>query len=255
MGASWIPQAIGIASGVAGIVQGNQTKQKNKGLISQAYRQNVAQTNLQQANTREDSNEALNARGVLSAGAQRSGPSTMAQQVANSGVEIPGTNVSTDIIPQKTQDAIRQAYVSSGGALGPYAAQAGAGAVGASNTLSGGANQQMTDQFALQDKSNKDAETQALNQNQASYDNTILSSIAGGVGAAGNIMQGNAAGSSAAAIAASQQPGSIVQPSGSTMSGGPMTGQYGAVNPQFSSPSSGTKIGSSQTPNYSFNVG
>jgi hypothetical protein len=258
MGASWIPEAVGAASGIAGIIQGNQNKQKNKGLISQAYRQNVIQTNLQQANTRQDSNESLNARGVLSGGAQRplSVASSPTQQVANSGTEIPGTNVSTDIISQQNQDFLRKAYMASGGTLGPYQAQAGAGAIGAANTLGGGSNQQMTDQFALQDNANQQSEQQAQNQNQAGYDNQILGSIAGAAGAAGNIAQGNAAGNTAGAIAASAQPGSIVNatPGMTTADNSPMTGAYNMpVNQSFFGGPKGTTIGTGSTPNYSFN--
>src|SRR5580693_6471028 len=129
MGVSIIPALVAGGSALAGIIQGNQNKQQNKGLISQAYRQNVIQTNLQQANTRQDSNESLNARGVLSGGANRplSLGNSPTQQTANSGVHVPLTGVSPDIISQQNQDFIRKAYISGGGALGPYQAQGGAG--------------------------------------------------------------------------------------------------------------------------------
>jgi len=155
------------------------------------------------------------------------------------------------------QPAATAAYNAKGGALSPYLAQAGTGAIGAANTLAGGQNAQMTDQFALQDKSNQDAETQALNANQATYDNTILNSVAQGVGAANNIAQGQGASTAAAAIqmgtggangVAGGQPGSI------TSDNAPATGAYGMnQNPQFFG-GSGTRIGTSN-PNYSFNAG
>jgi hypothetical protein len=224
-------------SGISGLIQGNQQYKKNKGLISQAYRQNVAQTNLQQANTRQDSNESLNARGVLSGGAARPNPSSITQAVAGSG----GSG--------------------GGGGITGYLPQAGVGAVGAANTLGGGQNAQMTDQFALADKANKGAETAALNANSATYANTILNAATGAAGAAGNVIQGQSAGNAAAAVAAGSgangTAGSATPPIGSIApdTPSPTTGAYGMTqNPQFFGGSSGTSIGSGQ-PNYSFNAG
>jgi hypothetical protein len=235
MGLGWlnpIADAAGLVGGVAKIIQGNQTKQKNKGLISQAYRQNVAQTNLAQANTRESLNEGLNARGLLSPGSGSTNPTSITQAVAASGGK------------------------GGGGGIGGYLPQASVGSVGAANTLAGGENAQMSDQFALEDKANRQAEQQALNANNTAYLDTIGSAISQGVGTAEHIAGGQNAAAAAAGITANQVPGTLptgspVPSTGSTS----MQGQYGAVNPQFSSPSSGTRIGNSGVSNYSFNVG
>lgn len=238
MGWGWlnpIADVAGLVGGVAKVVQGNQTKQKNKGLISQAYRQNVAQTNLEQANTREGLNESLNARGVLTAGAGRVNPTSITQAVAASGGK------------------------GGGGGITGYLPQASVGSVGPLNSLSGGANAQMSDQFALADKANQQAEQQALKANNTAYLDTIGNAVSGAIGTAANIASGMDAGKAAAAIRA-QTPSS----SGFIDSSIPssfnhdgmmsMSGQYGPVNPQFASPTSGTRVGTN-TPNYSFNVG
>jgi hypothetical protein len=234
MGWGWlnpIADAAGLVGGVAKVIQGNQTKQRNKGLISQAYRQNVAQANLQQANTREGLNESLNARGVLSPGAGSVNPSSITQAVAASGGK------------------------GGGGGITAYLPPASAGSVGAANTLAGGENAQMSDQFALEDKANKSAETAALNANNTAYLDTIGGAVAQGVGTAANIASGMGAGNTAATIAAAtQQPGALPTASGPTIAdNSQMTGAYGMpVNHSFFG--GGTTIGNGQ-PNYSFSSG
>lgn len=221
--------ASALAQGIAGVVTGNQAKQKNKGTISQAYRQNVAQTNLAQANTRESLNESLNARGVLSPGAGRPNATSITQAVAASGGK------------------------GGGGGITGYLPQAGVGAVGAANTLAGGENAQMTDQFALADKANQQAEAQALNQNNASYVNTIIGAVTGGVQTDANIRSAQDANAAATALQQST-PGAVPTATGPAMSGGPIQGQYGPVNPSWTSSSTGTRNASGSTANYSFNA-
>lgn len=162
-----------LGGSIGGSVDANQTKQQNKGLISQAYRTNVVQKQLQQANTREGLNENLGARGVLSLGRQSAPSGTAVQQVAKSG---------------------------GGTGLDPYLGAAGVNAVSPANTLSGGANQQLTDQFALEQKDLADAKTQANNQNTANYENSIIGNVGNAIQGGLSLYGGAQANRSAAAI-------------------------------------------------------
>lgn len=55
-----IGAALGAGRALYGAIAGNQTKQKNKGLISQALRENQLQQDLGQADIRQGTNESLN---------------------------------------------------------------------------------------------------------------------------------------------------------------------------------------------------
>lgn len=239
---SGITHAIG---GVAKIITGNQTKQKNKGLIGQAYRENVEQQGLQQANTRQSANESLNARGVFSAGANPGPIGTALQQVAKSG----GQKIA-------------------GSGVDPFLTAAGQGATGAANTLSGGANQQMTDQFAYEDLGLARGKSQAEQANMDQYKATIGGAISDTAKAFGlddgglpSALAGggqlNPAGQAALNSSMSTYAGTNAAANRASVA--PMTGAYGMpTNPTFfggspsASSSQGTVIGDGSQPNYGF---
>lgn len=222
---STIGNTFGAIGGAAKAIQGNQQKQRQKGEIGQSYREDAYQEGLKQANTRQASNESLNARGVLTAGANPGPIGTALQQVAKSGgAKIAGSGVD------------------------PFLTVAGAGSVGPANTLAGGQNQQMTDQFALEDLGLAKNKSTAERANQDQYLSTIGSGIAGAFQTAANIATGGAAGAAATAI------GGMTPPSGAT-------GAYGMpINPTFFSgggvPSGavpqGTIVGDGSSANYAF---
>lgn len=221
-------KALGLLGAGADIIGGNQQKQRQKGLIGQAYRQDAYQQQLRQANTRQSLNESLNARGVLSAGANPGPVGTALQQVAKSG----GPKIA-------------------GSGVDPFLTAAGQGATGAVNTLSGGANQQMTDQFGLEDLSLARDKSNAEKANQQQYLSTISGAIGQGIDTAANIASGGMAGATASAI-------NGMTPASAPGSTGQMLGAYGIPsNPTFFSggptqSSQGTIVGDGSNPNYGF---
>lgn len=207
---SGITHAIG---GIAKIVQGNQYRQRQKGLIGQAYREDSFQQGLRQANTRQASNESLNARGVFTAGATPGPIGTGLQQVAASGgKKIAGTGVT------------------------PFLTAAGAGSAGAVNTLSGGQNQQMTDQFALEDLNLARGKSTAERANNDQYKGVIGSAIGDTAKAFGFDDGGISQGVIGGAIPNSAMQVNSVDPVKypREMNGGEMLGAYNMpVNPSF----------------------
>lgn len=221
---SIIGDVIGGAAGAIGFNQVHQRAKGQKGAIKRAYQMATLQNTIDQANTRQDTNESLNARGVLAAGApQSSRPlSPIAASVAKSG-------------------AYRDLYT-----------RAQAGNTGASNTLGGQVNANLGDQFYRESKDLYDNKEQALNDVKASEMNGYLQSAIGGVQTALNVATGMNTGGTMGAIQGAfgmpvnLQPSAAVMPSPSV----PSTGATGTL-PR----SSGTLSGSSDVSNYNFNVG
>jgi hypothetical protein len=67
---TWVAAGIAVAAAStgAGMIQANQVRQKQKGLIGQAYQTAQGQLNIGERNTREDTGESLVARGLTGAG-------------------------------------------------------------------------------------------------------------------------------------------------------------------------------------------
>lgn len=219
---STIGKALGVVGALGKTIQGNQTKQRQKGLIGQSYREDAYQQGLRQANTRQSMNESLNARGVFTAGANPGPIGTTLQQVAKSG----GKKIA-------------------GSGVDPFLTVAGAGAAGAAGTLSGGANQQLTDQFALEDLSLARGKSEAERANKDQYYNTIGTAISQGIQTAANFASGGAAGAITGVPAGTPSP---------IASSGTMAGAYGMpVNPTFfgGGSSAGTVVGT-DGPNFGF---
>jgi hypothetical protein len=240
--------------GLEGLVGFNQARQNAKGqrgAINRAYNAATIQQGVNSAGVRENTNEGLNARGILSAGsAPRAGAgvSPIAQSVAPTG-------------------AYRGFYNG-----------AQKGSTGAANTIGGQVNADLGDQFYKEQKSLYDQQQEGLNTTKANETNSVLSSLAGGVSTANNINQAQNANQMATAITgafgmpvnlgpsgsgasmgAGGGAGGAV-PAGALMSGGqdedtaaavPMTGPTGTG----AIPRAATMVGSDQTSNANFNVG
>lgn len=71
---AWVSVAIGAGTAVAKAIGANQTKQRNKGYINDAYRRQSQQLDITQAGAREDSAESLNARGLAQGGSVTASP-------------------------------------------------------------------------------------------------------------------------------------------------------------------------------------
>lgn len=232
-----------IIGGVEGLVGFNQARQNAKGqrgAINRAYNAATIQQGVDNAGVRENTNESLNARGILSAGsAPRTGAgiSPIAQSVAKSG-------------------AYRNFYNG-----------AQKGSTGAANTIGGQVNADLGDQFYKQQKSLYDQRQQGLNTTKANETNAMLSSAIGGVQTAMNVNAGQAAnGMTGAITGAFGMPvnlgpsGSQGMPTGAVMNGGqdiptpsavPDTGPSGTG----AIPRAATMVGSDNVSNANFNVG
>jgi hypothetical protein len=211
----------GLTGGLVGVIGANQVSQRakgNRGAINRAYTAATLQQNLDQANTRENTNESLNARGMLAAGAPTAGAalSPIAQGVAKSG-------------------AYRNFYNG-----------AQQGSVGASNTVGGQVNANLGDQFYKEKKSIYDEQQTDLNQNKAAATNGYIQNAVNGIETAGNIMSGNAAGAAAG----------VVNGMSGGSAGAPMTGAFGmpvnlgpsgAVGTPVPSAATGDMMGTAQT--------
>src|SRR6185312_14064451 len=146
-----------IIGGVEGLVGFNQARQNAKGqrgAINRAYNAATIQQGINSANIRENTNEGLNARGILSAGsAPRAGVgiSPIAQSVAKTG-------------------AYRNFYNG-----------AQKGSTGASNTIGGQVNADEGVQFYKEQKGLYDNRQDLLNQSKAAETNGYISSAVNGI--------------------------------------------------------------------------
>jgi hypothetical protein len=219
---------LGPVGAIGSAITGNQAKQKRKGAIGEAYRVNAAQQEIDQASTRQDKNEELNARGVLTAGAAQGVPA---------------------------QSAIAKAVASGGkrfGSLDRFEQGASRGAVGPANTLSGGVNSALTDQFALERKDLADQKANAEKANRAEYLGSIAHSVEEGIDTWANF--------AGAGIQTPPQgpPDLGTMPSvGITPGDTAAKGAYGMPTvPDFTAPppvsAPKTSFGTSDTPNYAF---
>lgn len=218
---------LGPIGAVPTAIQNNQAKQKRKGAIGAAYRVNAARMDLDQADTRQATNESLNARGVLTAG----------------GVQ-----------PSPIASALQTAVASGGnrfGSLDRYEGGAGKNAIGPGNTLSGGANSALTDQFALERKDLADNKAQMEKENRAEYLGSIGHAVEEGIDTWANF--------AGAGIQTPPQgaPNIGAVPPGTQITPSAPTGAYGMPTvPDFSTPPAQigkkTSFGTSDTPNYAF---
>lgn len=236
-----------VVGGIEGLVGFNQARQKAKGdrgAINRAYKMATMQQGLDQANIRQNTNEGLNARGVLAAGA----------------APAPGTSMSP----------IAQSVAKTGAYRGFYN-NAQQGAVGPANTLGGQVNSNLGDQFYKEQKALYDTQQAGLHGVSANETNSILGSAIGGVQTAMNVNAGQAANGMAGAITgAFGMPVNLGPSSGAglpaavgTMSGGgdmvpppsvPDSGPTGSSG-AISRAAGGTMVGDSNTSNANFNVG
>lgn len=218
---------LGPVGAIGTAITGNQAKQKRKGAIGEAYRVNAARMDLDQADTRQSTNESLNARGVLTAG----------------GVQTPSPT-----------SPIARAVASGGprfGSLDRYEGAAGRNAIGPANTLSGAANAALTDQFALERKELADNKAAMEKENRAEYLGSIGHAVEEGIDTTVNAFGANLQ-------TEPQTPPSLGRaPLGTQITPSAPTGAYGMPTvPDFSVPPAAigkkTSFGTSDTPNYAF---
>jgi hypothetical protein len=158
---------LGPIGAIGTAITGNQAKQKRKGAIGAAYRVNAARMDLDQADTRQSTNESLNARGILTAGGVQTAEPTspIARAVASGGPKF--------------------------GSLDRYEGPAGANAIGPANTLSGAANAALTDQFALERKDLADNKAAMEKENQQEYLGSIGHAVEEGIDTFANFAGAN----------------------------------------------------------------
>lgn len=218
---------LGPVGAIGTAITGNQAKQKRKGAIGAAYRVNAARMDLDQADTRQNTNESLNARGILTAG----------------GVQAPSTT-----------SPIARAVASGGprfGSLDRYEGAAAKNAIGPANTLSGAANAALTDQFALERKDLADNKAAMEKENRAEYLGSIGHALEEGIDTWANF-------AGYGIQTPPQGPPDLGKPPlGTQITPSAPTGAYGMPTvPDFSTPPAQigkkTTFGTSDTPNYAF---
>lgn len=221
-----------VIGGITGLIGFNQARQNAKGqrgAIARAYQMAQMQQGIDQANTREDTNESLNRRGVLAAGAAPRGPA-----VSPIGKSVAATGAYRDFYNNAQQ-----------------------GAVGASNTLGGQVNADLGDQFYREQKSLYDNTSQLTNQVNANETNSIIGSAVNGVQTAMNVNAGqNANGLTGALQGAFGMPVNM-QPSPGVAAPSAPTGGGGSATGATGTPVGGgnTLSGDPTTANYNFHVG
>lgn len=234
------PLLIGAGVAGAGIIAGNQQRQRNKGIIGAAYRRDLQRLKIDQADTRQSTNESLNARGMLTPGAAPTTaipahPGELNFEAANRKGIIGGVKMVAG--HNQAVAANEQGLTSARGAIGP------------ANSYSGGVNSNLTTQFGLERQDLEDSTKAARQENDAQYYGTIVNSIQGGIGAGMNI---------AAGLQAGQAAGAITPPVGTPSpiaSSGEMVGAYGMpVNPSFLNSSRSDTVVGDSVPNYLFNA-
>jgi hypothetical protein len=218
---------LGPVGAIGTAITGNQAKQKRKGAIGEAYRVNAARMDLDQADTRQSTNESLNARGVLTAGGVQAAAATspIARAVASGGPRF--------------------------GSLDRYEGAAGRNAIGPANTLSGSANAALTDQFALERKELADNKAAMEKENRAEYLGSIGHAIEEGIDTTVDAFGANLQTEPQAS------PNLGPAPLGTQITPSAPTGAYGMPTvPDFSVPPASigkkTTFGTSDTPNYAF---
>jgi hypothetical protein len=148
---------LGPVGAIGTAITGNQAKQKRKGAIGAAYRVNAARMDLDQADTRQSTNESLNARGVLTAG----------------GVQTAGSDIA-----DRSSCGVRRSKVrkprSLRGCCGPQCHRTCEHAFGAANAA-------LTDQFALERKELADNKAAMEKENRAEYLGSIGHAIEEGI--------------------------------------------------------------------------
>lgn len=238
-----IAAAIGLGAGRAlyGMSRARQRSRQAKGVINQAY--GVAATDLanRQSDIRQSGNESLNARGVLQSGAV-GGP------VSPIGQALSGKTDWTEKGGKQHLNRTRE--------QGFYTAS-GANSLGTSNTLSGGENRIMTDEFYRERSALNERKSQALDSVKSDTKDAYLNSIVGGINT-GLSVYGMGSGVSSEPTG---QPGPDNTQTGAsgipTTASGPMppvTGYAGLpANPSFSI--APPNIGQPGQSNATFNVG
>ena len=97
---TWVIAAVSAAGAITSGVEANQSRQRNKGIISQAYALGAQRLNLNQQDTRESQAESLGARGLAQGGGVRDlgpiGPQTGASPVSVGGAHDLGSQAGLD---------------------------------------------------------------------------------------------------------------------------------------------------------------
>jgi len=175
--------AYGLGRAAFGAIQGNQTRQRNKGLISQAYRTGRERLDLTQGDVRQNVQESAVARGLAGGGGVRaSGP---VHPTGGGGVGSAGYKTKTSYamrVPGHPQFGVTPTVTQVGGErAAPPVSVSGAYDLG-SQQGSDLAREQQLEQTDLVRQ--KDA---ALAGNDAEYANTLVGSAAAGVAGAGDV--------------------------------------------------------------------
>lgn len=236
--------AVGGARAAYGAITAKKQNLANKKAIGRGYQVADQQMGLDQADSRQNINESLNARGILTAGA-----------------------VGNAMTPQRTGlDSMfggKNAKSNNDRQIGFYD-KAGANSLGTSRTLSGQANTDATDAMYRDRRNLNQAKVDALDANKGALKQGYADAITGGINTGLSVYgmgKGMGGGGGVAPMPApAGAPQVSVTPSAANPNG-PMptiAGAYGMpANPQFPAPSSGgggTIVAGSGQSNSTFNV-
>lgn len=225
----------GLARGIGGIISAGQRARRDRDLIKRAYKVAQAKQEREQSFTREDTNEDLNARGILNGGSSSmptSGPIADAYRgkALKTGVDgfFENKAIQTENFNQR-----RMALSST------------KGQTGASNTLSGSVNKDLSGQFYNEQEDLWQGREAAINGTKAQQAQDTSNAISNGIQTGMDVY--NAAG----AIGAARAPAAAAAASG-TPGGVTIRGAFGIdpVNPL----GIGTTYQLGQGSNFNFNV-
>lgn len=141
--------AAGLARGISGIVSAHKQGVQDRTLIKRAYRISNRRMNEAQAYARQDTNESLNARGVLNGGSNTGMSPTVADAVA---AGVAGNKTRADLtaakgIGNKLKVLRRNQGFVQGSEQGSMAADSERGQTGDASTLSGQVNSDLSREF------------------------------------------------------------------------------------------------------------
>jgi hypothetical protein len=215
------------AGAIYGAINSNQTKQRNKGYLSAAYRSGVQRQETLQQDTRQATSESLNARGLLSGGVS---PIHAAMAPAGGRKEVGTSGVLEALAPQ-TEGA---------------------------TDLAGGVQVRNEREFGIERNDLDNQYKRDINENNAAGLNGELGSIAGGIeGVAGAVSaaQGlSAANAAATGASGTRTPIASALLSGSAYGGIHATDPLGDPSSAWHVPRGGTVVGMGQS-NAEFNTG
>lgn len=223
----------GIARTVGGIVSAGSTARRNRDLIKRAYKVSQRKQERDQGFTRQDTNESLNARGILNAG---------------SGGGIPSSGPIADAYrgtPLSTKKGIMGTLENASNATENFnqrrmAVSSTRGQQGQSNTLSGSVNKDLSGQFYDEQNGLWQEREAAINATKAQQTQDTVNAIGNGIQTGMDVYNaGSAFGGARGAAAAGGAPGGVS-----------IRGAFNIdpVNPL------GIGVGSQTLSNYNFNV-